>query len=148
MAERVRDVTEVVAELIADGRLPRSELPRGPVAVQDPCHLRHAQRVVDAPRTILRAAGYEPVEIDQDAMCCGAAGTYAILRPDTSLELGRRKADQVRAAGSTVVASANPGCEMQLRSLLGPAYRVAHPVELYWEAVVEMAGRVPAEVDR
>ncbi len=148
MAERVRDVTEVVAELIADGRLPRSELPRGPVAVQDPCHLRHAQRVVEAPRTILRAAGYEPVEIDQDAMCCGAAGTYAILRPDTSLELGRRKADQVRAAGSTVVASANPGCEMQLRSLLGPAYRVAHPVELYWEAVVEMAGRVPAEVDR
>ncbi len=148
MAERVRDVTEVVAELIVDGRLPRSELPRGPVAVQDPCHLRHAQRVVDAPRTILRAAGYEPVEIDQDAMCCGAAGTYAILRPDTSLELGRRKADQVRAAGSTVVASANPGCEMQLRSLLGPAYRVAHPVELYWEAVVEMAGRVPAEVDR
>lgn len=148
MAKRVRDVTEVVADLIDRGRLPRLGTPRGPVAVQDPCHLRHAQRIVDAPRTILRAAGYEPVEIDPDAMCCGAAGTYAILHPQTSLQLGERKANQIRASGSTIVASANPGCEMQLRSLLGAAYRVAHPVELYWEALVEQAGRVPAEVGR
>ncbi len=146
LAERVRDVTELVAELIDGDLLPRLALPRGPVAVQDPCHLRHAQRIVEPPRTILRAAGYEPVEIDVDAMCCGAAGTYAILRPDTSLELGERKAEQIRASGSTIVASANPGCEMQLRSLLGSAYRVAHPVELYWEALVESTGRVRPEV--
>ncbi len=148
MAAKVRDVTEVVAELIADGHLPRLAVPRGPVAVQDPCHLRHAQRIVEPPRDILRAAGYVPVEIDPDGMCCGAAGTYAILHPDTSLELGENKADQVRSSGSTIVASANPGCEIQLRSLLGAGYRVAHPVELYWEALVEAADRVPTEVGR
>ena len=129
------DVTEVVAEAIAAGRLPTVDPTGRRVAVQDPCHLRHAQRIVDQPRAILRAAGLEPVEIDPAGMCCGAAGVYTVLQPDTSAELGRRKAAQVEASGALLVASANPGCEMQLRSQLGKAYRVAHPVELYAEAL-------------
>jgi glycolate oxidase iron-sulfur subunit len=141
LARRVRDATELVASLIEDGSLPRLDLDRGPVAVQDPCHLRHAQRIVAQPRTILRAAGYTPVEIDIDGLCCGAAGIYSLLRPDTSAELGRRKSQQVKDSGSTVVSSANPGCEMQLRAYLGDGYRVAHPVELYWEALVEWSAR-------
>ncbi|HSR45501.1 MAG TPA: (Fe-S)-binding protein [Acidimicrobiia bacterium] len=135
LASKVKDVTEVVAAAIADGRLPRLEVPRGKVAMQDPCHLRHAQRIVAEPRAVVAAAGYEPVEIDEAGMCCGAAGIYSVLHPKASRELGRKKADQVRASGSTLVASANPGCEMQLRGHLGGAYRVAHPVELYWEAL-------------
>lgn len=134
-ASKVQDVTEVVAAAIEDGRLPRLEVPRGKAAMQDPCHLRHAQRIMAQPRAIVSAAGYEPVEIDDVGMCCGAAGMYSVLQPAASAELGRKKADQVRASGSTVVASANPGCEIQLRGYLGGAYRVAHPVELYWEAL-------------
>jgi glycolate oxidase iron-sulfur subunit len=135
LASGARDVTEVVAGLIETGRLPRLDRPRGPAAVQDPCHLRHAQKVVAAPRIILTAAGYIPVEIDPDGLCCGAAGIYSLLRPAASAELGRRKADQVRASGATVVASANPGCEIQLRSLLSSTHRIAHPIELYLEAL-------------
>lgn len=135
LSSRARDITIVVAEAINAGRLP-TRPPRGErVAVQDPCHLRHAQRVIDEPRTILRAAGYEPVEIDDDGMCCGAAGLYVLTNPDTSDELGRRKADQVRATGVHLVASANPGCEMQLRSALGGEFTVRHPVEIYAEAL-------------
>ena len=103
--------------------------------MQDPCHLRHAQRIVQQPRVIVAAAGYEPVEIDEVGMCCGAAGLYSVMQPAASAELGQKKAEQVKASGSTLVASANPGCEMQLRGYLGGAYRVAHPVELYWEAL-------------
>jgi glycolate oxidase iron-sulfur subunit len=135
LASKVRDATELVAGLIADGRLPTLTVDRGRVAVQDPCHLRHAQRIVREPRDILRAAGYRPVEIDQDGLCCGAAGVYSVLEPETSAELGRRKADQVRGTGVTIVSSANPGCEMQLRAHLGAGHRIAHPVELYWESL-------------
>ena len=135
LAEKSRDITEVVAGLIEAGRLPRLDKFRGDVAVQDPCHLRHAQRVFAAPRTILSAAGYMPVEIDPDGLCCGAAGIYSLLRPAASAELGRRKADQVRASGVKVVASANPGCEIQVRSHLGSTHRIAHPIELYLEAL-------------
>ncbi len=135
LAPRVQDATELVASLIADGSLPTLEAGLGRVAVQDPCHLRHAQRIVDEPRAILRAAGYEPVEIDEHGMCCGAAGAYQLSHPEASQQLGARKADEVRAADVTMVASSNPGCEMQLRSQLGDSVRVAHPVELYWEAI-------------
>lgn len=135
LAASARDITEVVAGLIDTGHLPRLDQARGEVAVQDPCHLRHAQRIMSAPRTILIAAGYTPIEIDPDGLCCGAAGIYSLLRPEASAELARRKADQVRASGAKLVASANPGCELQLRSQLGGTHRIAHPIELYLEAL-------------
>ena len=135
---RARDVTEVVAGLIADGSLPRLPPSGRRAAVQDPCHLRHAQRIVAQPRDIIRAAGLEPVEIDPDGLCCGAAGIYSVLRPGTASELGERKARQVRAVAPDVVASANPGCEMQIRTHLGTGPPIAHPVELYWAALGEL----------
>ncbi len=135
MAGRVADVTVVVARAIADGRLPALPARHAKVAMQDPCHLRHAQRVTAEPRQIVIAAGYEPVEIDDTGMCCGAAGVYMLAQPDTSDELGRRKAAQVRAVEASLVASANPGCEMQLRANLGSGYDIRHPIEIYAEAL-------------
>lgn len=130
----VEDALVTVARLIGEGRLPVVE-GMVPVAVQDACHHRHAQRIVDAPRAILRAAGYDPVEIDPDGLCCGAAGLWSLAHPDESAELGRRKAAQITATGLDLVASSNPGCEMQLRAHLSRDTRVAHPIELYAEAV-------------
>lgn len=136
LADRVVDAGELVAELIASGRLPTfAGRGFGVVAVQDPCHLRHAQRITDAPRAVIRAAGYEPIEVDERGVCCGAAGAYTLSHPETSAELGRQKAEQVAASGASVVTTANPGCDLQLRRYLG-GIRVAHPVELYWESIV------------
>jgi len=134
LASRVVDATEFIAGLIQSGSLPALEGDR-PIAVQDPCHLRHAQRIVDEPRTILRAAGYEPVEIDPAGMCCGAAGAYQLSHPEVSEQLGLQKVEQIVATGVTLVASANPGCEMQLRNYLGPECEVVHPIEVYWKAI-------------
>jgi glycolate oxidase iron-sulfur subunit len=128
------DVTVMVARAIADGLLPRIEADNGKIAIQDPCHLRHAQRVVDEPRLILEAAGFEVVEIDELALCCGAAGLYTVLQPEASEPLGIQKADQVRSTGVHRVASANPGCEMQLRSHLEDDFVIKHPIEWYLEA--------------
>jgi len=135
VAERTRDVTELVAQLIAEGLLPHFAGHGHKVAMHDPCHLRHAQGITAAPRNIVRAAGYEPVEIDPDGLCCGAAGLYMVYEPETAEELGERKARQVWATGIETVVSANPGCEIQLRSHLGHGHRVLHPVELYWKAL-------------
>lgn len=140
LSDRVRDVTEVVAEAVADGRLPASATDRGPAAIQDPCHLRHAQRIVDEPRQVVSAAGFTAVEIDPEGRCCGAAGMYSVTYPETSRMLGEAKAEQIRTSGSTIVVSANPGCEMQLRAHLGAGYRVVHPIELYWEALRDDEG--------
>ena len=150
LAAKVMDATEVVAAAIADGRLPRLEATGDRVAVQDPCHLRHVQRITDQPREILAAAGYRGVEVDPAGQCCGAAGIYSVLEPEMSQQLGAAKAEQVRATGASLVSSANPGCEIQLRAHLadrGVEARVAHPVELYWEALLA-AERQPLKSGR
>lgn len=130
------DVTVAIARAIEQGLLPKVDADKGKMAIQDPCHLRHAQRVVDEPRSILTAAGYEVVEIDDVGLCCGAAGLYTMLQPEASGQLGNQKADQVRSTGVMRVASANPGCEMQLRSHLETDYEIKHPIEWYLDAVM------------
>jgi glycolate oxidase iron-sulfur subunit len=144
------DITTTVARAIEAGLLPVLAPTGDSVVVQDPCHLRHAQRVTAAPRRIIQAAGFDVVEIDDDGMCCGAAGLYTVLQPEASAELGDRKAARIREAGCAVVASANPGCEMQLRAFLGEDYLIRHPIELYLEAVNRAATGTnvdPVEID-
>ena len=135
LAARVVDANEFIAGLIDEGLLPTVRGGKVPIAIQDPCHLRHAQGIVEEPRAILRAAGLEPIEIDPVGMCCGAAGAYQLSHPEMSNELGRQKAAQVEATGLTRVASANPGCEMQLKTFLDDGIEVVHPIEVYWETI-------------
>jgi glycolate oxidase iron-sulfur subunit len=135
VASRTIDITVAVARAIEEGRLPELEGERGLIAIQDPCHLRHAQRITREPRLILEAAGFEVVEIDPAGFCCGAAGLYTVLQPEASATLGNQKADQIRSTGVTRVASANPGCEIQLRSYLDDHHEVAHPIEWYLQAM-------------
>jgi glycolate oxidase iron-sulfur subunit len=144
VGEQALDVTVAVARAIEAGRLPRLTAGSGDIAIQDPCHLRHAQRVTAEPRSILEAGGFQVVEIDPAGMCCGAAGLYTLLQPEASAELGNRKAAQIRSTGVTRVASANPGCEMQLRSALGAGHEIAHPIEWYLNALADAGetGRV------
>jgi glycolate oxidase iron-sulfur subunit len=131
LARRTFDVTEIVAQAIADGRLPTLPPNGDRVAVQDPCHLEHGQGIVDAPRAVVGAAGYQVVDADPGGLCCGAAGVYQLDHPETSEALGISKAGKVAAAGASLVASANAGCEMQLRRYLDAGFEVLHPVEIY-----------------
>ena len=133
---RVEDITVTVARAISEGSLPRLQATGRTVAIQDPCHLRHAQRVTAEPRLILEAAGYDVAETDPVGFCCGAAGMYTVLQPETSSKLGEQKATQVMATGTREVASANPGCEMQLRAFLGDEFTIKHPIEWYYEALL------------
>ena len=131
LAGRTVDVTEIVALAIEEGRLPTLPFNGESVVVQDPCHLEHGQGIVNEPRIILAAAGYEVVDADPGGLCCGAAGVYQIDHPETSEALGIAKADKMSATGATLVASANAGCEMQLRRYLDADFDVLHPVEIY-----------------
>jgi glycolate oxidase iron-sulfur subunit len=108
------------------------------VTYQEPCHLVHAQRVAGAPRRLLaKIPGISFVEMEESAVCCGSAGIYNLTQPDMASRLQRRKVDAIRRTGATVVATANPGCAIQvsagLRDARYPA-TVKHVVELLDEA--------------
>jgi len=132
-AGRVRDVTELLAELGQGCRAPLSRPLR--VVYQDACHLLHGQGVCEQPRALLRSVpGVKLVEIADPGMCCGSAGTYNLMQPKAARELGDRKARAILDAAPDVVATANPGCALQLaaslRRLGRGDLRIVHPVEL------------------
>jgi len=135
LAGRARDVTEIVALAIGEGRLPTLDTNGMAVVLQDPCHLEHGQRVIDDPVSVLAAAGYEVVRADPGGLCCGAAGLYQFDHPETAVELGQQKAARIIASGASLVATANVGCEMQLRRHLPPGTEILHPVEIYAAAL-------------
>lgn len=129
-AEQVFDIQEWLAPRIA--HLPEVEPLDLRVTVQDPCHLRHVQRVHEATRTVLRPFVREVIELDDEGLCCGAGGAYAQLEPALAAQIRTRKVASIERAKPDVVASANPGCAMHLA---GAGVRTAHPMELVWEAI-------------
>lgn len=131
-ASRVRDVTELVAEL-GEPRARRQPLNLR-VAYHDACHLAHAQRVWKQPRDLLAAIpGVELLGFAEQDMCCGSAGIYNLVQPVAARDLGIRKVDNIAAVSPDVVATANPGCTLQIASVASQRGRklpVVHPIEL------------------
>jgi glycolate oxidase iron-sulfur subunit len=87
------------------------------VAYHDACHLRHAQGIHEQPRALLaEVPGLTVEEVPEASLCCGAAGVYNLLHPETADELGDRKVQNLLSTGAEAVVSANPGCLLQLMS--------------------------------
>jgi glycolate oxidase iron-sulfur subunit len=130
-SEKVRDVGELLAQVIP--RAARHPLPLT-VALQDSCHLRHAQRLPLSSHTSLtRIPALEVVEPAEQDLCCGSAGIYNVVQAEAARELGDRKAAHVLATGAAAYASANPGCLVQVSQGLRRAKRplpALHPIEL------------------
>ncbi len=128
---KVRDVTEFLAALGLTVKL--KPLPLR-VTYQDSCHLLHGQKIREAPRTLLRAIpGLEFVELPGSEICCGSAGVYNVTQTETSLELLAEKMQHAQSTRAPIIATANPGCLLQLRA--GAAIhhtdqQVLHVVEL------------------
>ncbi len=134
VAGKVRDVSEILAEA---GPRPGAPLPLS--ATWDaPCHLLHAQRVSEPPLQVLRAIpGLELVPLPRADECCGGAGIYGITHPRLGGEIGGDKVDAVLGTGASVVATANPGCMMQIGGGLrmrGARVEACHPVSLLDES--------------
>ncbi len=109
----------------ATGRRPR-------IGLQDSCHLRNGLGVWREPRALLARAG-DYVELPSAAACCGAAGSYAILRGADSARVLERHLDEIADADLDIIAVVNPGCYRQLQQGVarrGLRTRVLHLAEL------------------
>ncbi len=113
---KCRDISEILCEL--EPRATRNPL-KLRVAYHDACHLQHAQAVREQPRRLLAGIpGLEVAEIPEGSLCCGSAGVYNLLSPDTANQLGDRKVDNLLTTNAQAVLSANPGCLLQLMNSL------------------------------
>ena len=130
VGSRVRDVSELLA---AAGPRQGGPLPIR-VTYDAPCHLQHAQRVTQAPLSVLAAIpGLELVPLHDSDQCCGSAGIYNLIEPETSDAVLAPKLANIKATGVPFVATGNPGCLMQIGAGLirsGMSTRSIHPIDL------------------
>ena len=130
VAARVRDVSELLS---AAGPAEGGALDLT-VTYDAPCHLLHAQRISAPPLKVLAAIpGLKLVPLTDAEYCCGAAGIYNLLEPDTSRAVLDPKLRHIDETGASLVATGNPGCLMQIGAgmrIEGSDARAVHPVDL------------------
>jgi glycolate oxidase iron-sulfur subunit len=126
---KVRDIHEWLVQIGI--RPPEHDAGLAEVTYHESCHLCHGQKICTQPRQVLQAIpGLKLTELPESNWCCGSAGIYNITQPEQSAKLLERKLGHVRATGVKVVATANPGCHLQLAAGLGAEGEVTQPVTL------------------
>ncbi len=124
VASLARDVSEILPRLKLDYSPPRPLI----VAYHAACSLQHGQKIVDAPKSLLRRAGFDARSIPEAHLCCGSAGTYNILQPEIANALRDRKVANIARVKPDVIAAGNIGCIAQIASATSTP--VVHTVEL------------------
>ena len=126
-AERVSALAQDISEyLLAVDYAPSETAPKLRVTYHAACSLQHGQRVTEAPKALLRRAGFAVAEAAESHLCCGSAGTYNLLQPAIAGRLRARKLENIGRTKPDVIVAGNIGCITQLSG----GVPVVHTVQL------------------
>ncbi len=127
---KVRDISQWLVEI--GFRQPEASHPVPQRATyHEACHLCHGQGISKQPREVLKAIpGLELVELENATHYCGSAGVYNITQPEQAAKLQAEKVACIAKTGASLVATANPGCHLQIQNGVGQGTEVRHPVSL------------------
>jgi len=137
---KVKDIHEWLMEIGLQSLPGKANQQVCPIVVtyHDSCHLCHGQKITAQPRQLLKTIpGLKLVDLPESSWCCGSAGIYNLTQPEMADDLLRRKLAHIKSTGAQVVATANPGCLLQIINGArgeGIPLRVVHPVTLLAEA--------------
>jgi glycolate oxidase iron-sulfur subunit len=141
-AHLMKDVNEFLASIPLN-----PDMAAMPVTVtyQDSCHLAHGQKVRSAPRKLLaQVPGLQFREMALSDLCCGSAGIYNVVQNEMAMQILEKKMTHVNQTSAELIATANPGCLLQLQAgvrLHGKNQRVVHVIEILDEAYRKQSGR-------
>jgi len=117
-SNKVKDLSQFLVDVL---KLPltaykaRPDLKNKTVTWHDSCHLNRHLGVKDQPRRIIRSLeGIEYKEMTRPDWCCGMAGSFSIYYYDLSKKIADKKMETIRETGADIVATACPGCMIQL----------------------------------
>jgi glycolate oxidase iron-sulfur subunit len=131
----MKDATEFLAGIELNREMGAMKMR---VTYQDSCHLAHGQKIRKAPRQLLaQIPGIEFREMPMADVCCGSAGIYNVLQTEMAMRILDEKMANVEAVQPDVIATANPGCMLQLEAGVrrsGGKQRVMHVIELLDDA--------------
>ena len=131
-ASKVKDISEFLDSI--DLKLPK-HAPLQKAIYDAPCHLIHAQKIDSQPHQILAKFGFELMNFPQSNLCCGAAGSYTLDRPEMSAQILKTKMDDIQKQSKNgLIITTNPGCQMQLQKgaelHTKNQYSVSHIIEV------------------
>jgi len=135
-ARRISAMAKDIAEVLANEDLSTISLARPRrIAFHSSCTLQHGQKLNGVVEGLLSGLGYELVPVPEPHLCCGAAGTYALLQPELADELRSRKISALGQGRPECIATANIGCLHHLRP--STDIPVCHWIELLIPAFAE-----------
>jgi len=145
---RVRDVSQQLQTCsIRVGDEVRDER----VTYDASCHLMYGQKASEASLKMLQSIpGLNFINLEGADRCCGGAGIYNLLQPELSSQVLDEKISNIRNTKAEVLATGNPGCQMQIGAgacQAGLNFRVCHPIELVDESYAK-AGFYSEDKDR
>ncbi len=135
-AEKVRDITDLMVNVlkIESGQVTsEAGIEKRSVTYHDPCHLARGLGIRDEPREIIERSGVEFREMKNPCRCCGLGGGVGYSNYELSSAIAREKAERVSATGADILATACPGCMIQIKDSLDTNnvdVEVKHVIEL------------------
>ncbi|UCG31638.1 MAG: (Fe-S)-binding protein [Phycisphaerales bacterium] len=138
--------TEMLADLVRQGRLQPKRRVAGRVVFHDSCYLGRYNDVYDPPREILRripgAQLVEAAESRDRGMCCGAGGAQMFKEEEEGDgRVNHARIDQLLRTQPEVVSSSCPFCQVMLTDGLTDKeredVRQLDVAELLWQSVAE-----------
>ena len=120
---RVRSILEVLDDYVKEGRIhldPSKNLQ--PTTYHDSCNLGRKGGIFDEPRRVIKAAVKDYRELIPNRLesyCCGA-GSGLVAEPDwmdIRMEAGKKKAEQVKNSGASLVITSCDNCRLQIGDL-------------------------------
>jgi heterodisulfide reductase subunit D len=134
-------ITELVADLVRDGRLAFSRPIERVATYHDPCRLNKRKGIHRSPREILRAIPglvFKDVDhVTQWSYCSGAGAGFAIERPEIAAEISRRRVARARELEVDLLVSA---CVWSERPLSAQGAEQGIEVRDLMELAAEAAG--------
>lgn len=134
-SKRVRDISQQLETIE-----PRQggDISENAITYDASCHLLYGQHAGEAPLGMLASTeGLNFAKLEGSERCCGGAGIYNLLESNLSQRVLAEKLDHIRSTNANVLATGNPGCQMQIAAgamLAGMDLKVCHPVEILDES--------------
>ncbi len=119
---RVIHITELLLDLLNQGRIAFEKEIKKRVTYHDPCRLGREAGIFEPPREILkRIPGIELVEMKRNrehSWCCGGGGVVNLVYPKLSIKIAKDRVQEAKETGAEMLVTCCPLCYRQFDNRL------------------------------